>query len=118
AGLGVDGDAASRWPAAPVSFTITDATHWNRFARSNLTLDGPTGDVVRWEPCADASLGQKVRGWMRFAHTGELGGVAAQEIAGLACWGGTLLVGPRLSLALRRFFAWRAARPRAAARAA
>ena len=122
------GDAMPTWnsivmrlPArsgGPVSFTITDAAHWNRFARSTLTLDGATGDVVRWEPYADTSLGQKVRGWLRFAHTGELGGIVAQVIAGLACLGGAFLVWTGISLALRRFLVWRTASPRAAARAA
>jgi uncharacterized iron-regulated membrane protein len=102
----------------PVSLTLTDATHWNRFARSQLTLDGTTADVVRWEPYAETSRGAKLRGWMRFAHTGELGGVVAQAIAGLACVGGAFLVWTGLSLALRRYIAWRRESPRATARAA
>jgi uncharacterized iron-regulated membrane protein len=97
---------------------MTDATHWNRFARSQLTLDATTGDVVRWEPYADTSRGAKVRGWMRFAHTGELGGPVGQAIAGLACVGGAVLVWTGLALALRRYLAWRAASPRTTARAA
>jgi uncharacterized iron-regulated membrane protein len=102
----------------PVSLTLTDATHWNRFARSQLTLDGTTADVVRWEPYAETSRGAKLRGWMRFAHTGELGGVVAQAIAGLACAGGAFLVWTGLSLALRRYTPWRRESPRATARAA
>ena len=39
---------------------------------------------IRWEPYADNSRGQKVRGWMRFAHTGELGGLVGEALAGLA----------------------------------
>jgi uncharacterized iron-regulated membrane protein len=109
------GSIALRLPpraGGPVSLTMTDATHWNRFARSQLTLDGTTADVVRWEPYADTSRGAKVRGWMRFAHTGELGGVAGQAVAGLACVGGAFLVWTGLALALRRYTAWRRARPR------
>ena len=39
------------------------------------------------------TLGQKARGWLRFAHTGELGGIAGQTVAGIAasaawCWCG------------------------------
>lgn len=105
-------------PSGPVSVTMTDASHWNRFARSQLTLDGATGDVVRWEPYAASSPGQKVRGWMRFAHTGELGGIAGQAVAGLASAGGAFLVVTGLGLALRRCAAWLSTGAREDARAA
>lgn len=86
----------------PLSFTITDAAHWNRFARSQLTISGTTGEVVRWEPYSDISRGQRWRGWARFLHTGELGGLAGQVLAGLASAGAVLLVWTGMSLAIRR----------------
>jgi uncharacterized iron-regulated membrane protein len=95
-------------PGAPVTATITDGAHWNRFARSTLTLDSRTAAPVKWEPYAAASAGQKLRGWMRFAHTGELGGVAGEAVAGAASVGGGFLVWTGLALSLRRFAAWRA----------
>jgi uncharacterized iron-regulated membrane protein len=91
---------------APVAFTITDATQWNAFARSQLTLDSASAEIIRWEPYANNSLGQKVRGWLRFAHTGELGGIAGQAVAGVACLGGVVLVWTGLSLAWRRLLGW------------
>ncbi len=94
----------------PVAFSISDRTSWNRFARSTLTLDGATSAAIRWEPYAESSVGQKLRGWIRFAHTGELGGLAGEAIAGVASAGGAFLVWTGLSLALRRWFAWRARR--------
>jgi uncharacterized iron-regulated membrane protein len=105
-------------PDSPISFTITDGAHWNRFARSQLSIDGASGEVVRWEPYAASTRGQKVRGWLRFAHTGELGGVAGQAVAGAACVGGALLVWTGFALALRRFAAWRSVRSRIPAHAA
>jgi uncharacterized iron-regulated membrane protein len=102
----------------PVSVTMSDAGYWNPFARSQLTLDARTADMVRWEPYAATSRGQKLRGWMRFAHTGELGGLAGQIVAGLACVGGAFLVWTGLALALRRFLAWRSTGVRENARAA
>ena len=57
---------------------MSDRDYWNSYARSTLTLDGRTGADVRWEPYTATSLGQKVRGWLRFAHTGELGGSPAK----------------------------------------
>jgi hypothetical protein len=50
---------------------------------------------VSWAPYSESSRGQKVRGWLRFAHTGELFGVTGQTIAGLASLGGAVLVWDR-----------------------
>lgn len=91
---------------APVAFTITDGANWNAFARSNLTLNSGSGEVVQWQPYEGNNLGQKVRGWLRFAHTGELGGLAGQIVAGLGCLGGVFLVYTGLSLAFRRLWNW------------
>lgn len=103
---------------APLVFTMTDGAQWNRFARTQLIMDGATGAVVRWEPYADASTGQKLRGWMRFAHTGELGGLAGQMLAALGCLAGVVLVWTGMALAWRRCAVWLVRVPRAAARAA
>lgn len=102
----------------PVSVTMSDAGYWNPFARSQLTLDARTADMVRWEPYSAASRGQKLRGWLRFAHTGELGGLAGQIVAGLACVGGAFLVWTGLALAFRRFLASQSTGVRENARAA
>jgi uncharacterized iron-regulated membrane protein len=96
--------------AGPVSLSISDREHWNAFARSTLTIDSATGERVRWDPYERSTLGQKTRGWMRFAHTGELGGVPGEVIAGLASAGGGFLVFTGVSLSLRRFAGWRARR--------
>jgi len=105
-------------PGAPAVLSIVDARSWNQFARSQLTVY-PSGDARRaakWEPYDDSSRGQKLRGWFRFAHTGELAGVPGQVIAGAASAGGALLVWTGLSLAIRRLVCWRLSarlRPRA-----
>ena len=99
-----------RLPARPgdtASITMSDTAHWNAFARSTLTLDAATGAVVRWDPYARNSLGQKTRGWLRFAHTGELFGLPGEAVAGLASAGGAFLVWTGLALSLRRLAAWR-----------
>jgi uncharacterized iron-regulated membrane protein len=97
-------------PGGPVSFSMSDREHWNSFARSTLALNGASGAESSWEPYAQASSGQKLRGWMRFAHTGELGGRLGELVAGLASAGGAFLVWTGISLALRRFAAWSARR--------
>jgi uncharacterized iron-regulated membrane protein len=103
-------------PGGPVALSISDRAYWNSYARSTLTLDGRTGADVRWEPYEATSLGQKVRGWLRFAHTGELGGLPGEAIAGLASLGGGFLVYTGVALALRRLAAWRSRRRAAATR--
>ncbi len=97
-------------PGGPVAISMSDREHWNSYARSTLTLDGRTGADVRWEPYAATSLGQKARGWLRFAHTGELGGLTGEALAGVASAGGGFLVWTGVALALRRLSAWRARR--------
>jgi uncharacterized iron-regulated membrane protein len=97
---------------APVLFVMSDARSWNAFARSQLSLDAATGAVRQWAPYDASTLGQKARGWARYAHTGELGGVLAQILAGLACLGGVVLVWTGLGLSARRFLGWRPVRSR------
>lgn len=93
-------------PGGPVSLSISDRNHWNSFARSTLTLDGATAATLRWEPYGGMSRGQKLRGWMRFAHTGELGGLTGELTAGTASVGGTFLVWTGLALSVRRLAVW------------
>jgi uncharacterized iron-regulated membrane protein len=97
-------------PGGPVSFSISDREHWNSFARSTLSLNGVTGAETSWEPYAQFSRGQKLRGWMRYAHTGELGGRVSELVAGVASAGGAFLVWTGISLAVRRLSAWLARR--------
>jgi hypothetical protein len=42
---------------ALAAFTLTDAANWNKFARSQLTLDAASGQIVRWEPYSAATPG-------------------------------------------------------------
>jgi len=71
--------------------------------RAQLTLDRETGDEVRWEPFSGNTRGRKIRAWMRFAHTGEAGGLLGQSVASAASLGGVLLACTGISLTIRRF---------------
>jgi uncharacterized iron-regulated membrane protein len=75
--------------------------------RAALTLDRHSGEVVAWEPFDSQSPGRRARTWLRFAHTGEVYGLAGQTVAGLVSLGGAVLVWTGLALALRRFATWR-----------
>ena len=97
---------------APVTFAIDLGNGGQPHLRSQLTLDRKTAEVVRWEPFSNNTKGRRLRAWMRFAHTGEVYGLAGQTVAGLASLGGAFLVYTGLSLAWRRFYAWRSRRTR------
>ena len=77
---------------------------------AQLVLDRATGNVVRWEPFSTYTRGRQLRSILRFAHTGEVAGVAGQTIAGLVSLGGAFLVFTGLALAIRRLLGWRARR--------
>jgi uncharacterized iron-regulated membrane protein len=97
-------------PGGPVSAFIQEAPTWHPSPRSVLTLDAATADVLKWEPFSRANMGRKLRVLARVLHTGEVGGVLGQLIAGLASAGGTFLVYTGASLAWRRYRLWIARR--------
>ncbi|HEY7766607.1 PepSY-associated TM helix domain-containing protein [Longimicrobium sp.] len=93
----------------PVAFTIDRGDGGQPQKRASLSLSA-TGEVEKWEPFAASTRGRQVRSFLRFAHTGEVAGLAGQTVAGLVSLGAALLVWTGLSLSLRRFRAWRGRR--------
>lgn len=91
----------------PVSFTIDTGDGGQPQKRSTLLLDPETADVIRSETFADANRGRQLRMWSRFVHTGEYYGIIGQTVAGIASFAGLMLVWTGLSLAFRRFAAWK-----------
>lgn len=98
--------------ASQLTFNIDRGTGGQPQKRAQLVLDRATGEVVRWEPFSSYSRGRQLRSILRFAHTGEVLGIAGQTIAGAVSMGGAVLVLTGLGLALRRFFAWLGKRSR------
>jgi uncharacterized iron-regulated membrane protein len=92
----------------PVTFNIDEGNGGQPHKRSQLTLERTTGQVVRWEPFSSLTSGRQLRLLLRFAHTGEVGGIVGQTIAGGASLGTTFLVWTGLALAWRRLRAWQA----------
>jgi uncharacterized iron-regulated membrane protein len=92
---------------APVAFTIYRGQRGRPDLRAQLTVDRHSGGIVRWEPYSSQSRGQKLRGWLRWVHTGEAGGFPGQTLAGLASACGALLAWTGLSLAWRRCLSFR-----------
>ncbi len=76
-----------RVPAANdgrVVFTLDKSDGGQPQNRAQLTFDRQSGAVVAWEPFATYSRGRQIRSLLRFAHTGEVAGIAGQTIAGIA----------------------------------
>jgi len=94
-------------PDGPVAVSIMEPSAPHPFARSQLTLNRATADVVKWEPYSENNLGRKLRSWFRGLHTGEALGFFGQTLAGLASLGGCFLVWTGLAMAWRRFRSWR-----------
>ena len=93
--------------SASVVFQIDAGDGGRPDKRAQLTLDRETGDEVRWEPFSGNTRGRKIRAWMRFAHTGEAGGLLGQSLARAASLGGVFLACTGIALAIRRFLAFR-----------
>ncbi|HKX60909.1 MAG TPA: PepSY-associated TM helix domain-containing protein [Verrucomicrobiae bacterium] len=93
----------------PQAFTVSVREHgmWPLFGANQYSLDPFTGSVLRKETFADYTPGRKFRSWLRFLHTGEALGLPGKTIAAIASLGGAALVFTGLSLAIRRFLAWR-----------
>ncbi len=87
----------------PVTVLIQEPTAPHIFARSQLALHRSTAEIVKWEPYGSASVGRKLRVWVRGLHTGEALGFAGQTVAGLASLGGCFLVWTGFAMAWRRF---------------
>lgn len=102
--------------ATSLTFNIDQGNGGQPQKRAQLTLDRATGDVVRWEPFSNYSRGRQLRMLFRFAHTGEVAGVAGQTVAGLVSGGGALLVWTGFAMAWRRLRSWRARKAQTEAR--
>src|SRR4051812_22241120 len=87
----------------PVSVSVDTGTGGQPQKRTQYALNRDTAVVVKQIAYKDGSLGQRLRAFVRFGHTGEYGGLAGQAIAGLASLGACVLVYTGLSLAIRRF---------------
>jgi uncharacterized iron-regulated membrane protein len=106
---------ALRLPAdkqAPLSFTVDRRNAGQPQFRSTVTVDRKTTAIASIENFADQNAGRKTRSWLRFIHTGEFYGVAGQTIAGIASFGGVMLVWTGFALSLHRFAAWMKRRKR------
>jgi uncharacterized iron-regulated membrane protein len=92
---------------APFTFAIDRGDGTQPQLRGTLTVNRSTGAVTNWADFSSNSTGQQLRLLARFTHTGESLGVWGQTIAGIATFGGAVMVYTGIALSLRRLFAWR-----------
>ena len=93
---------------AEISFRIDGSDGARPDKRSTLTLDRYSGSVTGEDNFAEQSTARKVRLLGRYAHTGQLGGLPGQILAGIASLFCVLLVWTGGSLSLHRLRAARA----------
>ena len=88
----------------PVVVAVDRGTGRQPWKREDLVFDRATGELVARAGYPTFSRGFKIRRWLRFAHTGEVYGVAGQSIAGVVSLGVALMVWTGLAMSWRRFF--------------
>ena len=89
----------------PVSATIDTGDGGQPQKRTQYLLNRDTGAVVKATGFGSGSLGQRLRAFVRFGHTGEYYGPLGQVIAAIASLGACVLVYTGLSLSIRRLVA-------------
>jgi uncharacterized iron-regulated membrane protein len=102
--------------AADTTFTVAvdRGTGGEPQKRATIVMARATGTELSWKPFAANTPGRRLRSVLRFAHTGEVLGLAGQTVAMLVSLGGAVLVWTGLALSARRLQAWRARRARRA----
>ena len=88
----------------PVVVVVDRGTGRQPSKSEDLLFDRATGELVDRAGYPTFSRGQKIRRWLRFAHTGEVYGVVGQSIAGVVSLGVTIMVWTGLAMSWRRFF--------------
>lgn len=87
-----------------VVVTVDRGTGRQPAKTEDLLFDRATGKLVERAGYPTFSRGQKIRRWLRFAHTGEVYGVVGQSVAGAVSLGVAVIVWTGLSMSWRRFF--------------
>jgi uncharacterized iron-regulated membrane protein len=90
---------------SPVQVLVDTGTGGQPQKRRQYLLNRNTAAILKATAFADGTLGQRLRAFVRFGHTGEWGGWAGQLIAAVASFGACVLVYTGLSLSIRRLIA-------------
>jgi uncharacterized iron-regulated membrane protein len=100
-------------PGGPgLNFTVDRGDGGQPNLREQVTINPRTVEIVRREPFAALSRGQRWRMWVRFTHTGEAGGWWGQTLAFLTACGAMMLAITGYALSLGRLQRWRRSAPK------
>lgn len=90
---------------SPVQLTVDTGAGGQPQKRTQYLLNRDTGAVLKRTTFSDGSLGQRLRSFVRFGHTGEWGGGVGQLMAAIVSLAACVLVYTGLSLSVRRLLA-------------
>lgn len=76
-------------------------------AYANLAFDPYGGELLHVARFEEQATATRIRGWLRFLHTGEALGLVGQIVAAIGSLGGVVLVYSGIALTVRRFVAYR-----------
>lgn len=99
-------------PGLPATFLVDAGNGGQPQLRNTVSINQRTGEVLEVQTFAEMSPGLRVRGVIRFLHTGEIFGLLGQTIAGLASLIGVVMVWTGSAMAYRRLIAPALARRR------
>jgi uncharacterized iron-regulated membrane protein len=88
----------------PAVVWVKERNSWPLFARTMLTFNPFTGEVLSRDAFADGSPGRRLRSWIRFLHTGEAFSLTGKFFAAVASLGACFLVYTGFAMSYRRFF--------------
>ena len=94
----------------PVSVAVDEGSGRQPHLQSTIEVDRETASVLNLQRFSDQTPGSQARRILRFMHTGEIGGVFGQTLAGLVSAGAVVLAYTGIALAWRRFRGWLARR--------
>lgn len=106
-GLELPKEAAEEGNRAAIQVTAREKGAHRPVAISHLSLDPYTGEALHLTRFEDQARAARIRGWLRYLHTGEALGLAGQLVAAMASLGALVLVFTGLALALRRLVRFR-----------
>lgn len=95
-----------------VSARLRDTTKPASLA--SLAFDPYSGELLHVARFENQALATRIRGWLRFLHTGEALGLGGQVVAAVASMGGVVLAYTGIALSLRRLMAYRRRKERLA----
>jgi len=87
---------------SPVQVIVDSGSGGQPQKRTQYLLNRDTAAILKTTTFGDGSLGQRLRAFVRFGHTGEWGGWPGQLVAALVSLGACVLVYTGLSLSIRR----------------